>query len=639
MRKWVLGFTILFLALLWFDILPQLRGGWGWQWPYAAPQNWSAIGVLFVLVLIYGIGTWQLRERINIKLGLLWAILGGFVLCLGIQNVRNDPFFMLFSHTVSPVQTGASTVATRFLAEEGVHHSLERWPDIMREANDLTITHFTTSPPGKALVHYWIAEATDPITPISKPTSRFLRAYQCTTLPVMEYSRGEIVSAGIGMLMPLWAAFAVLPIFAVAKQLGATKQLALRLAMWWPLVPSLLLFAPTWNTLYPLLALLTFSTLLRGLQFNMPIWIFLSGVLMSWMTFLNFAVLPVLGLLGFYTLAYWYFIERKTRHWTWPIAVGIYFGIGLTSIWFIFWLYSGNTPFDLLAVTFDQHLDIERNYWVWLVLHVYDMLMFAGWPLVALGVVGVWKVFQHWQRNASLNQVDILVLAWLATVVVLDISGITRAESARIWLFLVPFLLLMGINYLSEQSARWDYPLLVAQLMTVVVMGTVLPVVRFDMTPPVEGPRQDVPQIAHLPLIDVDARFDSEQYEGAFELEGYRYIADPSNQTITLELVWNGDVPTERPYQFELLAEAYNEQDGDVTSEPLRWYPQQGNYLSTCWQNEDVIHDVILLPLPPVSMPVEWTLSIQAIHPDDIMRVSGQDVVEKKVRLGPVPYP
>lgn len=639
MRKWVLAFTAVFLGLLWVDAVPALRGGWGWQWPYAAPDNWEAIAILIVILLVYGIGALLLRSGGPIWLGLTWTVIAGFVICLGVQNIRYDSFFLLFSHSVSPVQTGANTVATRFIAEEGVDDSLRRWPEIMRESNDLTITHFTTSPPGKALVHHWLAEAIDPITPISQPTSRALRGYQCTTLPVMEYSRGQMASAGVGMLMPLWAALAAIPIFGVACQLGADNVTALRMAQWWAIVPSLLLFAPTWNTLYPLLALLAFSALLRGLQHDAMVWAITSGFIMSLMTFLNFAVLPIIGLLGFYTLGYWFFLKRGEKPFLWAVMVGAYFGLGLMSIWLVFGLYSGFTPFDLLEVTFDQHLDIERNYWIWLVLHVYDMLMFAGWPLVAIAGYGIWRVIQQWRTDHQFDQIDVLVMAVLATVVVLDLSGITRAESARIWLFFVPFLLLMGLGYYAQQSARWDVPLLVGQLATVAVMGTVLPVVRFDMTLPVEGPRNDVPTLDHLELLPVDASFSSDEFAGAFALVGYRYISDPANQTIIAETVWRGDVPTERPYQFEVVASAYNEIDGDIVTEPQRWYPQGGNYLTTCWQDGDVIYDVILIDLPPVSMPVQWILSVRLVHEDDVMLINSADVEAETVNLGPVPYP
>lgn len=642
MRRWVLAFTAIFLVLLAFDVIPELRGGWGWRWPYAEPERTSAVLVLWLVLLGYGIGVWALR-RVAAALGwahITYTVMSALVIALAVQNVREDPFFMLFSHTVSPVQTGASTVSVRFLDEEGVNYALNRWPDIMRESQGLTITHFTTSPPGKALVHYWLAEAIDPVTFISKPASQSLRQYQCSTLPVMEYNRGQMVSAGFGMLMPLWAGLAVIPIFIVARQLGAGIEHATRVIAWWPVVPSLLLFAPTWNTLYPLLAVSALALLIQGLRGNNRIWVVGAGFIMSMMTFLNFAVLPLLGLYGAFTLLSWFFFLREEQPVWWPVQMGVYFGLGLVSVWAVFWFNTGFTPFDLLAVTFDTHLDIERNYWIWLVLHVYDMLMFAGWPLVALGVWGLWRAVARLRSGETIHIVDVLTLSLVCTIVLLDLTGITRAESARIWLFFVPFILLAATEQFTQTSTNWDLPLLGGQLATVAVMSAVLPVVAFDMNPPVDGARDDIPTIGQE-FIAVDATFSAGKasYAGVFALEGFQFVADPAAQAITVEIIWRGEEPTERPYQFEIVATAENEIDGVIISEPYYWYPQNENYLTTCWQDGDVVREVIVISVPPVSLPVQWMLQIRAIHPDSALEVHGDDTDNRGAVLGPVPYP
>ena len=640
MRKWIVAFTAVFLTLLVINAVPELRGGWGWRWPYAEPERWSAVAILIACLVAYGVGVWAMRRwDIRPTMQLLWAVVGAFVLALAVQNIRNDPFFMLFSHTVSPVQTGASTVATRFLAEEGAHDALNRWPDVMRESKDLTITHFTTSPPGKALLHHWLAETVLPLEPVAHPVSMALRPYQCSTLSVMEYDRGQMVSAGAGMLMPLWAALAVFPIFVVARQLSDDRKLATRMAMWWALVPSLLLFAPTWNTLYPLLAVGMLALLIAALRENSLGFAVGAGVVMSIATFLNFAVLPLIGFAGFFALLYWYFLARNTHNLLWILQIGAAFGIGLLSTWLLFFMYTGLTPLDLIAVTFDEHLDIERNYWTWLVLHVYDMLMFAGWPLALLGLWGIWRAMWRLRRRETLRLNDVLSLSLLLTIIVLDISGITRAESARIWLFFVPLLLLSAVDVVAQFGKWWDTPLFAAQLVTVAVMGSALPVVAFDMNLPVEGPRTDLPLIDYRDMNAVNARFVSDNFDGEFSLTGYRFVADPSNQTVTLEIQWQGQQRTERPYIFELIAYATNPTDGDIVSAPLQWYPQNGNYLTTCWQAGDVVHDVLVVDVPPVSEPVQWTIEVQAIHLDDEMTVRGIDSAENRAVLGPIPYP
>ncbi len=638
MRKWVLSFTAIFLWLLAFNWAPQLRGGWGWNWPYQKPSAWGPVVVLALVVGIYIGGVWLIRRVTQrVWIALCWAILAGFVVALAVQNVRDNPFFMLFSHTVSPVQTGASTVAVQYFGEDGADETLKNWPDVMRDAEEKTITHFTTSPPGQALIHYWLATWMDSVEPVSQPVNMALRPYQCSTSSVMRYERGEIVSAGLGMMMPLWAGLAVLPIFLVAREFTGQPDAARRIAQWWPLVPSLLLFAPTWSTFYPFLTAGALAFLVIGLNRRRLYYSSFAGLVMSVATFLNFAVLPVLGLLGLYTLLYAYFQREK---WYWPIMVGLWFALGLGSVWVIFWLHTDLTPLDILEVTFEQHLDIERNYFIWLLLHPYDMLMFAGWPLAALGMWGLWRAMRSIRRNENIEQVDMLVLSLVLIILILDLTGITRGESARIWLFFVPFVLLSGAR-LFQQQPNWDMPLLIGQGVSVVVMGTVLPVVTFDMKPPVEGPRTDIDRLERFEFRPVDVVFESNEYEGRFRLQGYRFVADPARRAITIEFAWEGDQQVERPYRFEVTIYGGNRFDDLIIVPPYHWYPQDGNYLTTCWQRGEQIYDVEVIELPVVSAPVEWKLELRAVDEvtGDTMQVIANGRVSTAVTLGPIPYP
>lgn len=635
MRKWILSFTAVFLTLLAFNIVPALRGGWGWRWPYERPSDWQPVIVLGLLIAIYIGGAWWLRSR---SIALVWAVVAGLFIALGVQNVRGNPFFMLFSHTVSPVQTGASTVAVQYFGEDGAQETLRNWPEVMRDAEAKTITHFTTSPPGQALVHHWLTELTGPLEPLSRPASMALRPYQCSTLGVMRYERGDVVSAGIGMLMPLWAALAVLPIYFLIRELIQDREAAVRAAQWWPLVPSLLLFAPTWSTFYPFLSATTIAFLVMGLKRRRLVYCFLSGIVMSVATFLNFAILPILGLSGLFTLMMAYF--RKDR-WHWPLLVGAWFAAGLSTVWLVFWHISGLTPLDILEVTFEQHLDIERNYFIWLLLHPYDMLMFAGWPLALLGLWGVWRAIRRlYLGEEGWQHVDVLAMSLAATVIILDVTGITRGESARIWLFFVPLVLAAGSTFFLH-SSTWDIPLLIGQGISVVVMGAVLPVVTFDMNPPVEGPRIDVAQLEGAEFHPVNAVFESGEYEGRFRLIAYRFVADPARRSVAVEFVWEGEEQVERPYHFEVLAYAGNRHDGLIVV-PHEWYSQRGHYLPTCWQPNERIHELEVIALPVISEPVVWKLELRAIdeYTGDMMLVAeGASDDTSTVTLGPIPYP
>src|SRR5690606_3013495 len=129
---------------------------------------------------------------------------------------------------------------------------------------------------------------------------------------VMRYTDGVIASAAFfAYLMPLFAALTAVPLYLIARDLTGDRFRAASLAAWWPLIPAALLFAPTWNTLYPLLCALAFWLLLRGLISRRLIWAAASGLVMFAATFLNFSVLPFFLLAGLFTLG-WHLSQNLT---------------------------------------------------------------------------------------------------------------------------------------------------------------------------------------------------------------------------------------------------------------------------------------------------------------------------------------
>jgi len=637
MRRLIILFTLIFLFLLAFDLYPALRGGSGWQWAYELPENWAGVIALALIVAIYLLGVYVLRRFFDARvwLNLLWVFLGAGIIGIAVVGVQGNAGFHLFTRTVSPVQTGASTVAVQIMARDGVQPTLDNWTGVMRYAGDANIIHFTTSPPGQVLAHYGLAQFFEHV-PLSQQLSMSLRPYQCSNPDIMWYTRGEIISAGIGMLMPFFAALTVIPLFFVGQSLTNERSTALHISHWWALIPTVLLFAPTWNTLYPFLCLSVFALLLAGLRSEQG-WRFrvlcvLAGFVMSITTFLNFAVLPILLFMGLFTLGYalWIYPHGQSyqARFLWAMRAGLYFGIGLLSVWGLFYLASGSTPLDIWRVTLEEHAQlVQRNYWHWLILHPYDVLMFVGWCVAGVFMWGVWRGYRDLQHTHKLTPSQLLAFTMLITVILVNVSGIAQGENARILSFYAPFLLLGGI--ILFKSRWWDMSLLVTQGLTVLVMATVLPVVPLDLNPMVTAPREDLPIFDFLDLRPVNAVFESDDYAGRFELESHRFIADLGEQSITLELHWRGMERTERPYHFEIIAYAENVTDGEIQSEPFRWFPQNENYLTTCWHDGDLVRDVVTISLPLISEPVVWTLELTALdeRTGDIAGVATLDPV------------
>lgn len=634
MRRIIVILGVLLAIFIAFDLYPGLRGGAGWQWTYQPSPYPAAVIALATGLMLYVAVSALLINTGRTRMMVAWAVIGGAAIAYLVTGTQGDIGFTLFARTVSPVQTGASALATRIMATEGVLPTLQRWPDVMKQALDANLIHFTTSPPGQPLFHHALGELFNQpaLAGLTQPLSMTLRAYQCTDVAVMEASAGEILSAGVGLLFPLFAALAAIPLYFIARDLTGDKTSAAGLSLWVGLLPALSMFAPTWNTLYPVLCLWAFWMLLRGLLTRGWGWFFGAGVVMSITTFLNFSVLPMLLLMGLFTLSYTLWVvdtpARQTGLYAlrWPIMVGMIFGAGLVSVWVIFALITGVSVIDILRETFTAHGDlVVREYAPWLVLHVWDIMLFTGLPVALLAIVGA-------ARAGGRHPLTAFSLSMAATVLLVNLAGIVQGENARILIFYMPFLLVMGLSAYPNARPRQTWPLMIAQAAVLWAMASVLYVVPLDMNPQSNEPRTDIGGLGGVAWTPADVTFSSGQYAGQFRLAAHRHIGDPAVQAITFEFLWEGISPTERPYQFELVATTQDPEVGFLQSDPLVWTAQGGAYPPTCWAAGQQINDVVVLRVPVVSAPVIWDVALTARDPRTGDTIS-------TVQFAPVNYP
>ncbi|HRF98032.1 MAG TPA: hypothetical protein PLZ51_22655, partial [Aggregatilineales bacterium] len=91
-------------------------------------------------------------------------------------------------------------------------------------------------------------------------------------------------------------------------------------------------------------------------------YLYLSGLLAGIGSFINFAFMPMFLLFGLYTLmtAFWGKKPIKSSRLLHAELVGIVFGIGMFTIWGVYWLITRETPFEILNVALNDHLDLPR---------------------------------------------------------------------------------------------------------------------------------------------------------------------------------------------------------------------------------------------------------------------------------------
>ncbi|HLV35494.1 MAG TPA: hypothetical protein VKY59_10290, partial [Spirillospora sp.] len=390
-----------------------------------------------------------------------------------------------------------------------------------------------------------------------------------------------------------------------------------RLAViWYPLVPALVLFAPTWNTVYPLFALLAFWLLLRGLNSGAG-WLLGSGLVCGLLLFANFSLLPLLGLLGFYALLHDLWLAR--RRWYRPVIVGLWFGSGLAAPWLVYGLASGLTPLDLFQHAMANHLILDRPYVPWLWLHFWEWALLTGIPAAAL-----WLMLAVRRRRTPAGG---LALALLLTLLVLIFSGVARGETGRVWLFFAPFVLICAADVLNadKPASSWLAVSAGQGILLVTVGAAWLLISAPNMVPP---PAPPGPVTASRPA---DATF-----AAGFRLVGWD--ARLTGEAIELRLNWQVSQQMTTPYWFAALLVA---PDGSLPQESFVWQALDTEYPTTCWKPGEVVGDTVRLPLPDEVQPGDWWISLTVFgdesDPEVRLPVRLPDgTQDDQVGLGPV---
>jgi hypothetical protein len=127
---------------------------------------------------------------------------------------------------------------------------------------------------------------------------------------------------------------------------------------------------------------------------------------------------------------------------------------------------------------------MPRSYLPWIEIDPMEFAVVSGPGLFLLAMIHV--IARGGKRNAP--AVDRILVVWLILLIMLDLSGRNRSEVARLWLFLVPMVMVGAGRALGNLGERRTLGLLPATglafsaILSLVAMGwtePLLPIVAF----------------------------------------------------------------------------------------------------------------------------------------------------------------
>lgn len=599
-RQWILaGMTVLTILLclaIAFDVSPYLRGPAEWRWHFAIPSRpvHHIIPIFVVITYVAGTMLWTRRLlRRNIggwerRAFLLFVILSVPVIQASLYTVEDpDLLEQPFYRTVSPTSSGVFTVGSAI--NEPIAF-LRDYPERMPTFP----THPQRYPPGIPLLFYGVRRVLEHVPAVSEAIASRLRLYQCHNLTLMSLPNEAIASSLLQVMLPVVSGLIALPIYGLARRAMGERE-ALWAVTLYPLVPSFNLWFARWDAFYALLAATIWLLFYIGLVEFRNLYLAASGVLLSAASFLSFGNLALLLPLGCWALL-WLVTHWGSWAWSRPLSAVLVFGAGCASLWILYRIALGTGFFDIWRVSMSYHLGLERNYWVWLGYHVYDFFSFLGLPVTLLFVLSL----VMGARDVACQQGALLPIGFAFGFLLLDLSGMSQGEVARVWLFLTPFAALGAAYGMARLHTRpvhtaIVFSLLATQLLTFNAFLRVVTTGLYD--PPDRERIFSAPSIAHPQKARVGDRINLLGHD----LEAKRI---KQGETIHLTLYWQPVAPISEPYTvFTHLIDS----DGRLVAQQDNM-PVDGTVPTTCWVPGEVVVDQYDIAVGPGVRPGRYRL-------------------------------
>lgn len=432
----VLVLGMLFLAAVLLQI-PGLNGPWYWRWTWRQLPLLRA-GVCFgVPLLAYGVLLWRwTRMPRPLEAAKVLPFVGGLVVCAALFQIAGtltDPrgFALLEQIVLSPTATSYYTDAAKITDVAGWLADFHR--------TKLSF-HSSTHPPGPILYYYLC-----------------IQLFGARWAPL-------IGSSLLGLLSCLGVAL----VYLLAGLWTADRYARLGSCFLYALLPALVLFFPEFDQVYPLISMLMLilwdRALLRSAIASvwLGLWIFFA----SFMAYNLSAMLIPMALYAFWVLqqARW---TRAAVRATVQAGLGALFVAAAAHAL----LFEATSFSAISSLQRSLHLQaifsgvLARPYGACLVFDLYDFALGGGvvLPLLAL---------MYASAAPAAGDAAPLALTRIAllTILIVDLTGLLRCETARVWLFLQPLTIVPAGLQLAKLPPRERALLLTLQALILIAL-------------------------------------------------------------------------------------------------------------------------------------------------------------------------
>jgi len=250
------------------------------------------------------------------------------------------------------------------------------------------------------------------------------------------------------------------------------------------LLPGTHLFNPSVDQVYPTLVLILVGLAARAATTRRWPWGAAFGLALYAAVFLHVGlalVAVILGLAGILAWRAWR-SEMGLHEFAvayWPVAAGA--TLGFLTPAFVLQLWLGYPTFRVILACLRNNrlfnLARKRSYGAWVVVTPFEFALSLGVGLALVCLVGWVREVAAAVRAGALRARNAVLLATVGVLGLLVVLGMNRGETARLWLFVTPLLVVGAADALcrEERVAPWLFAALAfCQWLQLVVLRVVL---------------------------------------------------------------------------------------------------------------------------------------------------------------------
>lgn len=452
-----------------------------WRYPYerhaltsrAIPAICAAAALVLLLALT-GAAAYRKRGRLVAAAVLLAACLGGSAFQWGLFRMGGDrqdgALATIVRRTYSPYYTSYFWVAVS--PEQSPRRYLQNHTQTLLDARTGP-NHASTHPPGPVLYCRGLIDLFDAYPRLTIAFLNALsrlgvdwRAFATPRAPAWARQPNYVAAAVFGgTSLILLGILACIPITLVARLVGADLPGAVRIGVLWVLVPALDVMSPQFDQVLAFLVAWSWALMAlaatRQRAVNAVILAVGAGVAGGMALFVSYGAAVFLALAGTVALV----AARGAKDPVRRVVLVTGLAGGTALLLFLAPALAGNQPFLSFAMAVTIHMETftrQRSHLMSVLYNALDTFFFLGPPILLLGAIRLSERVRAMVRDRDLAHIETRQLIFLVAVagaVLLDVAGITRGETGRIWMPLMPMWLTVILVQRppghAEEAASW----------------------------------------------------------------------------------------------------------------------------------------------------------------------------------------